>query len=446
MELDYSEEHRLRRRPQAWLQLTLLIGFLFCLLLGVGALAALVLLQTEGQTDLTASPLTTFPKQQIVPQHALTQLAGDPAAALAFQAMQAGELDTAYVIGLLTTELPDTQRLALFLQLGRRYGETERMDEAIQAYSLARSTALLGVDLTTLERSQALLQVADGLLDAGDAGGALDAAVQAKRLAVQTPDLLPAQRSQIFEGLRPIAQRLQDTSFSAEIDDLIRNPYLTPGGVLLASDWITLGEALAPDPAVEAALATRMQAARVLADRIALTGGIDIDPERQTLAAALLAEDQARGAAFQRTLSAGLSLNQQFALLQERRNWLALKARIALGGFGVPVVPEWEANSQTILQELAGTTTNLMTVVEAIIATLPDPVDQAMLRAVALTWLAQQAELGLLPPESRAEVSERLRVAESEIARLGSPLALPTGYERSAQPPGFRYIAPESVQ
>ncbi|HXF64604.1 MAG TPA: hypothetical protein VNK95_23435 [Caldilineaceae bacterium] len=450
LELEYPEQRRLRRRPQAWLQLTLLIGFLFCLLLGVGALAALMLLQTEPAIDENASPLASFPRQQIIPHHALAQLAGDPPAALAFQALQAGELDTAFAISLFTTELADTQRLALFLQLARRYVETERPEEAILAYHLARSTAILGASLTTLERSQALLQIAEGLLDAGNREAALDAAVQARRLAVQTPDLLPAQRSQVFESLRPIARQLEDPAFLAEINDLVRNPYLSPSGVLLVSHWLTLTAALtetmAPDPAVSAAVAARTQAARVLADRIAFTGGVDIDPERQTLAAALLAEDQARGAAFQRTLAAGLSLNQQFGLLLERRSWLALQTRIALGGFGLSLVPEWEANAQTLRDELASTTTNLMAVVEAITASLPEPADQALLRAQALTWLAQQAELGMLPPEAPGSISEELRVAQTELARLGRPLALPVGFEREATPPGYRYIPPETVQ
>jgi hypothetical protein len=311
---------------------------------------------------------------------------------------------------------------------------------------LARSTALLGVTLTTLERSQALLQVAGGLQDAEASDAALDAAVQAKRLAVQTPDLLPAQRSQIFESLRPIAQELDNPAFSAEINDLLRNPYLNPGGVLLESGWLTLTAPVAPDPAVDAAVANRTQAARVLAERIALTGGIDIDPERQTLAAALQAEDQARGAAFERALGAGLSLNQQLTVFQQRRDWLALKARIALGGFGLSLMPEWEANSQAILQDLAATTMNMMSVVEAIIATLPTTEEQAMLRATAATWLAQQAELGLLPPESMLDVSERLRAAQTALAQLNMPPALPTGYDRAAIPPGFRYIPPESLQ
>lgn len=444
MQLEYPR--RARRRPQVWLQLTLLIGFLFCLVLGVGALAALVVVQTEPPAQKTESPLAAFPRSQIVPQHALMQLTGDPADALAYQALAAGELDLAYTIALFTPEMSDMRRLTLWIQLGARYLDANRPDDAIQAYLLARSTAILGRNLTTLERSQALLQITDGLLDAQAQAAALDSAVQAKRLATQTPDLLPAQRSQIFENLRTPAQRLGDSAFEQEVKDLARNPYLSPQAQVLAGRWISLTEAVAFDPAVDAALTTRRQAARVLADRITLTGGIDIDPERQTLAGALTAEDQARAAAYQRALSAGLSLPQQFYLLQERRAWLALKTRIALGGFGMALVPEWDQNAPAIVQELGGVTNNTVSVVEAIIGTLADPVAQAMLRVEALTWLAQQLELGMLPNVTSTQLSDQLRVAQAELTRLGAPLALPIAYDRDASPPGFRYVAPEAIQ
>jgi hypothetical protein len=446
MQMDYPGPNGLRRRPQIWLQLTLLIGFLFCLVLGVGALAAVVLLQTEPATDAGLPPVAAFPRTQIVPHHALMQLAGDPPLAIAYQALQAGELDTAYAVALFTPELTDAQRLALLLQLGRRYLDAGQPETAVTAFDLAQSVTVLGIALTPIERSQALLQIATGYLDAEKPEAARAAAVQTRRLGVQTPGLLPAQRAQIFESLRPVAKRLEDTSLSQEIDDLANNPYLTPGGVLRASRWITLTEAVAPDPAVDAATTTRLQAARALADRIAFTGGIDVDPERQTLTAALVAEDQARGAAFQRAVGAGLTLNQQIGLLHERRAWLALKARIALGGFGMALAPEWEAAPQAILQELAATTNNLITVVENLITTLPEPAAQAMLRSEALTWLAGQSALGLLPGVSPLELSDRLRTAQNELTRLGAPLALPITYDRSAQPPGFRIVPPELLQ
>jgi hypothetical protein len=445
MELGYAKPQRLRRRPHYWLQVTLLVGFLFCLLLGLGALAMLVLLRDEQPAASRSAPAVTFPRDQIVPNHALMQLAGDPASALAYQAIQAGELDTAYAIALFDVAATDPQRLALLLQLGRRYLDAARPEDAAAALNLARSTATLGRDLSPQEQSQALVQIADALLNAEADAAALDVATQAMRVAAQAPELLPAQRSQIFESLRPLAERLNDDLFDQQINELARNPYLSPTGVLVDTDWITLTQSLPPDPAVEAAIAARGQAARVLADRIALTGGIDIEPERQSLAAALTAEDAARAIAVQQGLGAGLAPEQQLALLLDRRAWLALKARVALGGFGLTVAPEWEATASAILDELSATTMNAAALIDAMAAARPQPVDQAMLRTDALYWLAQQVEFGLLTGVTSQDLGERMRLAQSEMARLGTPPALPILLDDAAEPPGFRVAPPSAL-
>src|SRR6476659_4885486 len=98
MELEYETAQPSTRRRHIWLQLTLLIGFIFCLIVGVGALAALFMLKTEPKDAPALSPLSTLPVDKIAAGHALAQLAGDPSKALAYQALQAGELDLANAI------------------------------------------------------------------------------------------------------------------------------------------------------------------------------------------------------------------------------------------------------------------------------------------------------------------------------------------------------------
>jgi hypothetical protein len=440
MELQYDNANPSPRRRHLWLQFTLLIGFIFCLVLGVGALSALFLLQTQPETAPGTSPLATLPVEQIAPHHALVQLMGDPPKALAFQALQAGELDLAYAITFFGTELNDSDRLALWLQLGRRYLADENTEMGIRAYANARTVVVLGPSLSFVERSQALLQIADDLLKVDAIPQALDAAIQVKRLAEQTPDVLPAQRSQILETLRQLSKHLGDDTFEADVDASARNPYATPPGVLLASRWANLGEPVAVDPAVLEAISLRQQAARTLVERLALTGGVDVEPERQTLATALINEDQARSAAFERTLASGLNLGQQFTFLNERRNWTALKLRIATRAFGTPLVPEWEANVPTLQQELSSANSNLLVVVEALTAAQTDPIAQAMLRVETQMWVAQQTELGLVADRTLIDLSEQLRFLQRELVSLGAPLALPVAYEANAISPGFRLL------
>ena len=444
MEMEYSKRTpdptMLRHRPQTWLQLTLLIGFIFCLFIGVGALVALFLVQTEQEAEPVTLPLTALPMTGITPQHALLRLAGDPPAALAYQALQAGELDLAYTMTFFAVELGHRDQLTLLLQLGRRYAALARNEPATQAFRQARTIVITSPGLTINERSQALLQIADGFQQLENGAEALDAAVQAKRLTEQTPDLLPAQRAQIFESLRLLANRLEDENFSNEIEALARNPYLTPNGASLISVWETLAQPLAEDPTVTDAAGLRQQAARALIERLNITGGIDYEPERQTLAAALIAEDQARSAAFQRTLAAGLSLPQQVYLLQQRLAWAALKLQIASGGFGLALVPEWEANRATLHQEAASAINNLLTVVEAIASSQVEPITQAMLRVESNLWLGRQVESGLAPDRTINDLSEQLRSSQQELIRLGASPALPVANEPQAVPPGLRIL------
>jgi hypothetical protein len=451
MELEYSNANHTSRRRHLWLQLTLSIGFIFCLILGVGALSALFLLRTEPENQSGVSPLAILPTEGIAPQHALAQLMGDPPKALAYQALQAGELDLGYAITFFTVELSDSDRLALWLQIGRRYLATENTELGMRAYANARTIVVLSPSLTFNERSQALLQIAEDLVKVDAVNEALDAATQVKRLAEQTPDILPAQRSQLFESLRRVATQVGNTSteaerFEAEIDAAARNPYLTPPGLLLVNQWASIAEPLAADPGVQEAMNLRHQAARALADRITHTGGIDIDPERQTLATALLNEDQARNAAFQRTLAAGLTLGQQFTLLQERRTWAALRLQIATGALGMSLVPEWEANVNTLQQELSAANNNLLVVVEALTTTQVDPLKQAMFRVETQLWVAQQTEIGLVADRTLADLSDQLRFLQSELVRLGAPLALPVAYNAEAHEPGFRILPFNALQ
>ncbi len=444
MELQYGKDSpspkAALRRPNFWLQLTLIIGFVFCLVLGIGALAALMLVQAEPEPLPGASPLTQLPVAAIAPQHALGLLSGDASKALAYQALQAGELDLAFINTYFAVELTDSERLTLWLQLGRRNLAADHRERALQAYNHALTTVVLSTNLSFLERSQALLQMAEDLIRAEAPDQALDVLYQAKRVAEQTPDILPAQRSQVFEMLRQFSANVDDPAFAAEIDALARNPYLTPPGVVFASVWSTLAEPIAEKVEVSNARELRQEAARALAERISVTDGIDIDPELQTLATALRNEDQARNTAFQQTLSAGLTLGQQFNLMQQRRAWAALKLQIATGGFGLEIVPEWSANISAVQQELSSANNNLLVVVDALAGISPDPIAQTMLRYEMYAWVAQQTQLGLVADRTLVDLSEQLRFLQSELLRLGAQPALPVANDADATPPGFRII------
>ena len=439
MNLDAGRAQIPRSRRLPWLEITLIAGFVFFVLLGIISLAAFFLLRTDTNDDVAGSPTTTFDSAAVVPQLALMQLAGDPAGALAYQAAAAGELDVAGTIALYTAELSGPQRLALLLHLGERLLEAERSDQAEALFGQALSVAILDTELTTQERGQALVHIASAYAELGLTDSARDAAQQAVRVAVQAPGLLPIQRSRIFESLKPAMQRLDDPNFTAQLNELARNPFMDATGAELAPLWIPSAEPPPPDASVQATTAARLQAARQLTQRLLATGGVDIEPERQALAAALLAEDQARSDAYRTALSAGLGLPEQLHVLLDYRAWIATKLRIALGGFGMSLVPEWEQNATTLSQELSTLSASAKPLFDAQAKSLADPVQEGMLQTEGLRWLALQSMLGYFDAGDPAGLGEQLRFFQSELARLNTPLALPIAYEAGINPPGFRF-------
>jgi len=276
------------------------------------------------------------------------------------------------------------------------------------------------------------------LLAAGNRTAALDAARQAQRVAAQAPDLLPVQRSQILEPLRRLAEQLENPTFADTVADLARNPYLSPEGALIPARRVTFSQLLPYDDPTQAAIEARQQAARLLADRITLTGGVDIDPERQTLAQTLLAEDQARMLFYGAARSNDVSLSQQTWLLLDRIAWLATKVRVAQGAFGLSLAPAWEEQGQGLVEQLGAAYGEIAAVLDAHAAAQATPLDQALQRVENQLWLAQQIERGLYATLAIADQGERIRIVQDDAVRQGAQLALPTALDPDALPPGMR--------
>lgn len=430
-------------RPRnVWLERLLLAAFILCLLIGLSAFGIWWTLRDTNQPSFTDDPLSTLRTALILPQLALRQLAGDAPDGLAVQAMQAGQRETARAILTYDTELSATARVARLAQLGRLYQEAGDAQAAAETYRLVLPSAALNAALPPLERAQLLVQSAAGLLAAGQPEAALTAAVQAQRIAAQTPDLLPAHRKQVFDDLQNLAGSLKNPAFKQQVDDLARNPFISPTGILIPQRPATFTQPLPYDETTQVAIAARQQAARLLADRIALTGGVDIDPERQALAQALLAEDQARTQFYQAARGSQVSLPQQTWLLQEQIAWASTKVRIAQQGYGLSLLPEWELRATALLEELGRAYNDYANALDGFAAAQLTPLEQALQRAENQHWLAEQAERGLYTAMSMNDLSERVRIVQDDVARQGTPLALPVTYEPETMPPGFHVQGP----
>ena len=429
-------------RPYLWLERLLLFAFVFCLLVGLLALAIWWTLRNPPAPSLGGDPLAALRSDLVLPQLALRELSGDAADGLAAQSVQAGQLETARAVLTYDTQMQPGARITRLTQLGRSYQEAGDNAAAAQVETLAAAQAILDLSIPPLERSQALVQLAKGLLAAGQPSAAQDAAEQAQRIAAQTPGLLPAQRSQVFADLQTLARSLPDRAFAARIDDLVRNPYLSPPGIIIPHRLSTFAQQVPYDANLGAAIAARQQAASILADRIALTGGVDIDPERQALAQALLTEDGLRGQFYQQARGGAVSLPQQVWLLGDRLAWQVVKLRVARLGYGLSLLPQWEEQAGALVEELGAAHIDYAAALDGQAAALPTPTDQALQRVENQLWQAQQWARGLFATIGAEDLSERLRIVQDDAVREASPLALPVAYEPEAAPPGFRIQAP----
>ncbi len=425
---------------RTWLRILLLVGFFLSLLVGLAALSGLYLLPNleEETTVQLSDPLLLVEPDRIPPHLALLQLAGAEGDALVRQAATAGESTLAYAILVYDGSLTPSRRANELVRVGRQFLAGDDPVRGIAALNLARSATLFALPMPPLERGQLLANIADGLLLADDASGARQTALQAQHVAAQAAGLLPAQRLQILQAVEPIIRGQGNPEEVQRLDELLRAPGQVPERVALTSRLDQLQSDYPTPPTLIQISADRVIAAQALIDRIWLTGGQDIEPERAALSQALMAEDRLRAETYAGWNNPALQLAQRHRILLDYRNWLLVKLRVAEGGFGVQVAENWSAEINPTRQGLGRVMGELNALVNAQIDEDPDPISQAVLRLEAAQWLAGQAALGLYPNAPLGDLSSRMETTQAELETLSIPIDLPLFFDNGAEPPEFR--------
>lgn len=433
--LPYREE-----RGRRWLQLFLFLGFLISLFIGVGALAALFFLEEEPSLPppLFVEPRSLLEPDRIPPRLALLQLSGADPNALLRQAVNAGEAPLAYAILLLDGDIHDLRRATDALRLGNLFLSAGEEERAAAAFALARTVAVASPRLAGSDRGRILAGAARGLLSSQVEKAALDAALQAQHVAVQAPALLPAQRAEILSDIEPIVIEHGSAKEQQILVDLLRSPVISPQRIALESRLDDLVQPYAREPIVSQAVALRREAADRLRERIEVSGGVDFEAEREALGQALIQEDRTRSESYLRQLAGALDLTQRHALIQEQRAWLITKLRIAIGGYGIRLVPEWEGQIPQVEQALGRLTTELVTVLNEQVQLQEAGSVRDALRLEVLQWLAYQSDLGYFPGAPLGELSEEIEASQLSLEQIGIPPAFPLFFDRSVQPPAFR--------
>lgn len=429
-----------RRPGRRWLQLLLFAGFMLSLFIGLGALLGTFLLPDVEQeaAQITSDPVLLVQPARIPPHLALLQLAGAEGDGLVRQAGNAGERTLAYALLIYDGTLSPARQANESLRAGRLFLADDDNVRAVGAFNRARTAAIFALPMPPLERGQLLARSAEGLLQAGDVAGALQSALQAQHVAAQSAGLLPAQRSQILQLVEPIIRAHGSSEESLRLSELLRSPGQTPPRVALISRLPELRADYPKPAALDEARSRRITAAQALIDRILLTGGQDIDPERATLVEALRAEDGLWTEIHAGWNNPALQLAQRHGLLLDYRNWLLVKRQASGGGFGLRLVESWESEQENIRIQLGQVMGEINALMAAQVNEEADPLGRPVLRLETLQWLALQAELGFYPNAPLGDLSSQMEATQAELETLAVPPDLPLFFEIGGDVPGFR--------
>jgi hypothetical protein len=404
-----------------WILLAL-AGFLLVVAL-VSAAVYLILQRPQSPNAGWQDPILAIVPDEVAPDLALYPLAGAAELDTVDAALANADLETAYATLVFGLEMSDSQRIGRLILLGGRYVEAERADRAGLTYQQVYDMAVLSPFLTDPTRADALLAAGKGWATLGDEGRALDVYDQVYLIAVQSPYLQMANRRDLLVALETayegLGERSRAEASRAGIIELYQqtspHPPVAPGRV---PDLPQEG-AVVSSPEVGALEETRRQAAFALLQPLA-EGGEAPAGAVNALAQALLVEDAAKLAFYQQELEGETQLSKRIGVNWQLIRWLMLKYKIASQGFGMQLVPEWEAQLAEIQSDLSKAYEELFFDYEDLVTALPEasligPGSYQVRRQVIL-----DGRMGRYPNYPAQQLADKLQDAVAGLIASGA--------------------------
>ncbi len=315
-------------------------------------------------------PLLAFSPKDVEPSIALLSLAGYDDLQVFRKAMEEGELETAYVTLVFSTSLEDQERLGGWISLAQAFAERGLRRKALISYGQVYNTALLSPYLSDLERVEALILTGKGLEKMGEKERASFVLRQAEALVRSSPYLKKAQRIALGQKLGKNVNPDESNSELAQPVPLSKDFAILPEENYNSEERERLAQTLASSPTKK---------------------------NLQALREALKSEDSARLALYQEKISSEESLPRKVGWLLEKIAWLTLKYRIAMGGFGLSLVPEWEVDAPIIEKEMANSYSELFAIYAEQAVSLPKSSEAERAWSEIAALKAYYALLGLYP-------------------------------------------------
>jgi hypothetical protein len=353
---------------------------------------------------------------------ALRTLAGEEADVSVVAALSVDDLDTAYATLVFNPSVNDAERSGHLLLLARRYSAEGQQSKATACLRQVQPLLVLSPNLSDMARCDALLQSAKLWQALGNEAAARSNLEQVELIASAPNRLRPAQLRDLWLRLAEAYEALgdTDTAGSARQEADRRRGESGPAAPAPLLPGL-LAEPKRPPELEETIGGRRQRAVIVIEQWIALEGG-DVGPEVADLAEFMRREDQARQAAYS-GVNAEPELAAQAAATWDQTKWLSLKYQAAVGGFGISLVPEWEAAAPTIRSELTKAYETLFLLYGDMATALPSPAqaDQAWVELLRQEILF--GKLGLYPDLPEEQLVQQLQEAQGRLS-LSQPSGL----------------------
>jgi hypothetical protein len=368
-------------------------------------IAAVVLLLITRPTSFDSSgnslltntgPLTRLNTAQIDPALALAGLGGAPEAEVIVEAIDKERLETALAGLLFSPELADKESAGDFLFLADAYMANNQLKNAKFGFEMAGTIATLSPDIPDTVRAAIFMQAGEGLISLNEPELAKFYFDQAFAIASGSPNLQAAHRRPILQQLQKNYILLNERELARQSLDLSANPpdldFLPETTALLPQ-----GEAIPLPRSIQEAETNRWIKAQELAALLVERGGHASPAAITALEEALIEEDKQKLPFFEDELASTTQLSEKINITLAKIKWLSIKYRVAKQGYGLSIVPEWEADAEQIRADLTKTYEKLYPLYADYIVALPEvsQIDQATMEKLRREVLA--GELGRYP-------------------------------------------------
>ncbi len=366
--------------------------------------------------ELLQNPITAVKATEVDPALAVAQLGGISPDDVIEQAIKKSRPGTALATIVYTPEISPKDAAGALLLLADKFAEQNDPTRARVSYQMAGALATLSPDLSDTLRADIFLQVGIGLSQLDDPVLAKIYLDQAFLVATESNYLQAAYRRSVLEqlnqaylkiGLNEQARKSLEKSMNpADLELLSEAPLELP-----------VGKDIPLPLEVQEAEKGRWQAAQLVMKNLVELGG-EIKPENAAaLKEALLNEDSVKTQFFSAALNTEQQLSGKVNLIQAQINWQSIKYRIARQGFGVSLVPEWEAQAEQIRANLTSSYENLYRLYGDMIVAMPDAsqIDRATEESLRRQILAGQ--LGQYPNYPSEQLKSQLLSATGRLVK-----------------------------